>query len=384
MFRFLLCVWLLGVSLLNAATFSEALDEFNEGNYASARAIFSKFETDIRARLYLLASQEFANIPISEPVKVGLKALIEEALANQRHEDHIAAQIVHAFWHIYSEDATPPIRGHQPAFHSADESPWRQVPRDEPADGARHEDHVALQMEAGVPRSGFEGGDLLGAALGRVDVEDLEVAIHQGEYFPISDLFEGTPSVDAGVRMLQALGAQRDHHAMYFLGNYIYGEDLDHNGLDLDHKREIGLGLIAGAAHLKNATAKALIDQLMGEERQKGWIHNCGMWCCCSGASGTKRFYCGADQHGQWWICSMGLCGCRTRWSMGELCFNVQNLSRQTLGGIGFFFGLGLIITQQLSNSELIDLSDNMEEFLGWMGAFLAAGGYGVSHTKSD
>ncbi len=173
--------------------------------------------------------------------------------------------------------------------------------------------------------------------------------------------------------MLQNLGSQRNHHAMYFLGNYVYG-------LDSDRNKATGLGLITGAAHLKNATAKALIDKFMGVERRKGWIHNFKAWWCC-GPSGTKRFYCGGDQQGQWWICSLGLCGCRTRWSMGELCFNVKNLSRQTLGGIGFFFGLGFMVTQQLSNSELIDLSDNLEDFLGWMGMFLAAGGYGVSHT---
>ena len=381
MFRFLFIV-LLSSSIASAAL-DEAREAFAVGKYDAVHQTLKKpaSAADHRAQLYLLATQFFDNRHPSAPTKEALKMHIAQVRGDKSHEDYLAANLAWAFWNIYSEDAELPHIDQQPIF---DPEMQRLVPGDLTHYGSAASSIVGASLDAtDTDGAGFDAMERGEAGLGvsyrapleRVNIDAVEAVINNSEYFPIRDLFEGQPSVAEGLRVLSLMGKEGIHHGLYFLGSYTYGAG------DERERKAAGLGYITSAAHLKNATAEDLLLKLLDKQKEPGWLHNCKIWCLW-GPTRAKRLTCGASDDKKWWLCGLGLCGYATRWSANQLCFNIRGLSREAVGAVGFVAGLGLLFTQRLDQDGIIDVPENWDSFLGWLGIALTSGGGGVVITK--
>lgn len=369
-----LLIWAILLSCgLACASLKEAIDEFHQGDYAHTKDILGKdnYNDNVRAQLYLLAVQDFGSVDRAPATVEGLKSHIAHALATPRHKDHIAALLVQAFWNMYSENSEVLLEN-------------RNLEEQQPLRLSARQTHYGTTDDLGALEEGRlgvaqeEGGSMpFGAPLDPISLQDIEGVIHNSHHFPIPDLFEGTPNIAQGVSVLRSLCRERLHHAFYFFGAYVFS-------LDGPEKKAEGLGLITTAASLNNAESMRLVKQLMGQDLEPGWAHNFKAWICCGGPAFAKRFYCGGDTTERWWVCNLGFCGCSSRWSLGELCFNAKHVTRQGLGLCAAAAGFGLIITQQLASNDLIDLSQGWQHFIGWFGLFLSGGGVAVSHTKKN
>jgi hypothetical protein len=94
------------ISLASYSSFREGIDLFNQGDYERAKGILvqESFNDNIRAQLYLLASQGFEHKERSDHLILGLKTLLQTAVGDTRHADHIPALLVKSFWNLYSEN----------------------------------------------------------------------------------------------------------------------------------------------------------------------------------------------------------------------------------------------------------------------------------------
>lgn len=115
----------------------------------------------------------------------------------------------------------------------------------------------------------------------------------------------------------------------------------------------------------------------------KGWINNCIIWCGAGGPACRERFICGGDARGDWWRCNFGLFGFKTRWSLGQLCSNVRNVSRTTLENLAMLAGMSLILVQQLETAGLIDIFEEDQAVVGWIGLLTAGGGFGAARVNA-
>jgi hypothetical protein len=359
----------------------QGVDAFHEGNYKEARRILGQdnFDENINAQFFLLASQGFGVRDRDEHLVAGLKSLVQKALNDSRHDLHIPAQLIHIFWNLYSENTQQdsPLRtgGIILTAPMEIETP---VARRAPSRGVTEDDAL---LEEGIPQHRPDISipmDLppLGSSFERPDLDEIESHIHRGQYFPIPTLFEGEPSERVGVTTLSDLVRGRNSHALFCMGSYFLAQDQE------GHK-STGLGCLVSAAHLDNTAAHNLVKNLIGIKEKKGWTENCTLWFCSGGPACAERLVCGGDARGEWWRCNFGLFGFKTRWSLGQLCSNVRNVSRTSLENLAMLAGMGLLLVQQLETAGLIDIFEDNQAVVGWIGLLAAGGGFGAARVNA-
>jgi len=372
-------------SFSSFSSLRQGVDAFHEGNYKEARRILGQdnFDDNFKAQFFLLASQGFDARDRDEHLLAGLKSLVRTALADDRHDLHVPAQLIRAFWNLYSENTqqdsplrtggvilTAPMEIETPV---ARRTASRGVTEDASLleDRLPHVTDVRIAMED--PGSHLPA---LGSRFERPDLEEIESHIHGGQHFPIPTLFEGEPSERIGVTELSELVEERNAHALFCMGSYLLAQDQE------CHK-STGLGLLVSAAHLDNTTSYNLVKNLIGIKGKKGWTENCALWWCSGGPACAERLACGGDTRGDWWRCNLGLFGFKTRWSLGQLCFNVRSVSRTTWQALVGSAGAVLVVIQQLNTAGLIDVFENNQTAAGWIGLLAAGGGFGAAHMNA-
>ena len=377
----------LSISLLSFSSFEDGRKLFDAGDCEEARSVLSKdyFSENWKAQLYLLASQGFASGERSEALLAGLKTQIDKTINSPSHADYIAANLVHAFWHLFSErtkNLSPALIAGVSSSLSGGQGGLDRPPRSVTLLAAREADSLLASAQASASYHtidiGSEAGSFppLRSGLEEINTAEISQAIRQESYFPMEDLFAEQPSQEQGLRILEKLCNGKNHHAPYFLSVFYLG--LDEGGKDL---KTFGLGYLLLAADLGNISASNKIREFLKMHPQDGWAPNCKIWCGCP-PYGASRLGCGGDSVGTWWNCGLGVCGYATRWTAEKFFFNIRHVSRTTLRHLLASASAAAVLIQLLETQGLIDWFDSDQTAPGWLGFFGAAVAYLDSAKK--
>lgn len=361
-------------TFISSASLRDAIDYFKEGNYEQTRSILSSdsFADNIRAQLYCLAAQGFKAREGSEALIDGLKSHVQVALSSARHEDHLAAHLVQAFWNIYSPTSqrrnlvlAPTASQQQGSFF--------------PTNGARGRDadHV-IDMQLGIqpvseesPVINDDNDDhlpfIVREAL-QLNISNMSEYMQNAEYFPYPTLMEGNPREQVGIDILEELSKNKNYHGLYFLGSFFLTRESSRVREIEESEKQRGLGCIAEASILKHASARYIIDKMSGRDASATWSTNCDCWPFWSAPKEARTIGCGGDQIGEWCYCGWGLFGFGTRWSFADLCSNIQNISRTTIEHMAAVSGSVLILLQQLEAAGTIRVLGSGQQTTGAAG----------------
>ncbi|HCI48817.1 MAG: hypothetical protein A2621_03885 [Alphaproteobacteria bacterium RIFCSPHIGHO2_01_FULL_41_14] len=230
------------------------------------------------------------------------------------------------------------------------------------------------------------GHSMAAAGLEHPDFQDIVDFVHGNQYFPIADLFEGGPSEENGLLDLQRLIELRKHHGFYFYGTHSLS---DRSPVTIEvsaYLKSRGLGALLTAGRLGNVAALTFSKKFLKIDGSSYWTDNCECWCCYGVPIGAPRLGCAG--YGEKWDCGLGLCGARVGWTADQLCSNIRNVSRTMLENIVMAAGVGLLVLQQLSVNEVVDLGEGGSTVSGLGGtvatvaAYLSA--YNNPKTKTD
>lgn len=383
---FYLFLW---IPFLCFSSFEDGKKFFDEGDCEQARTILSKdsFSENWRAQLYLLASQGFTAGERSEPLLVGLKSHIDRIINSPSHADYTAANLVHAFWHLYSErtnNLSPDVIAGVSSSLIRTREASSHLPRSVTLLAAHEGEGLLASPQANSSYHAINIGNEaetenfppLRSGLEEINTAEIRQAIRQDSYFPIDTLFTEDPSQERGLKVLEKLCREGSHHAHYFLSVFYLG--LDGGGKDI---KTLGLGYLLSAGELENVSAHNKIKEFLKMLPQEGWAPNCKFWCGCP-PYGVSRLGCGGDSGGRWWNCGLGVCGYATRWTAEKFFFNIRHVSRTTLRHFLASASAAAVLIQLLETQGLIDWFDSDQTAPGWLGFFGAAIAYLDSAKK--
>lgn len=378
------------------SSLEDAKEYFKMGDYEKARTVLSShdsFNENWRAQLYLIASQGFDPLERSETLISELKTHIGTVSKNPRHEDYVMAHLVHALWHLYSEgsiesDVAIIRESASPVLRERERVPPRVptatllAPRAEAAEGDGllvSGPNPSYYLAINMPEGPYDAPSL-GRRWEDINTSEILNDIQPNQYFPIPQLFEGTPSQEEGLKILYALRRLGHHHASYFLGAFYLGiEEQDREVLA--QNKTLGLGYLMYAGHLGNTAALFQSQEILNLNSKAGWAANCMGWCFWK-PYGVPRLGCGGDSLGQKFMCGLGLCGCGTSWTAEQFCISLRKVTRISLKNTAILGGMVLMFLQQLENAGLIDIFKNDDAVAGWVGLLLAGGGLGAKQFE--
>ncbi|MFN7663047.1 MAG: hypothetical protein ACK5PQ_04960 [Alphaproteobacteria bacterium] len=356
------------------ASLKEGVDLFNQGEYEKSRSVLGheSLNENWKAQLYLLASQGFDKKERSMPLLAALKAQVNK-IDRADTKDGVAIQLVHAFWHLYSEETQPFI---SPTFVNI--APQRH-PQESQHRGvsllAAPDEGDSLLTTTGpaqpqyhtIQREGEAQVAPLAAAREIVSSSELISQLRDENFFPLADLFEGLPDEQKGVSILEKLAKENNPHAAYFLGVFY----ATYKNLEGDQEKSIqgqGWHYLMKAASLKCADSIRICNEVLGVSPEEGWANNCKMWCGWA-PRGVSRVACGSDISQNWWQCGLGLCGYATRWSADRLFLNIFGVSRVTLRHLLMVASSTGMLLQLLEEQGFIDIFPEGQTAPGWLGA---------------
>lgn len=381
------CIWIGAY-----ASFKDGIDYFNEGNYEKARTIFStaNFRDNIRAQLYRLASQGFEAEERADVFIGSLKLHLQAALESPTNEDHLAAQLVQAFWNAYSPNS------HRRNLVSV---PHAAVPSSISAlldlqDDDRASSLASVPLEASdalfinvepVEESHGHSPSFPSMVRGapRLNISGLREYMDNAEHFPFPALFEGVPREQAGIDILETLARARNMHGLYFLGSFLMTREEGGAPADITaSERQRGFGCIGEAAVLKHTAAQVLMDEIAGRNTSSSWSDNCECWFAGEKPKEASCVGCRGDSRGEWCYCGWGVFGFGTRWSFADVCSNLHNISRTTREHLATVSGSVLILLQQLQAAGAINFLGQGQQAAGGVGLAMVLLSYLSAQNK--